>query len=152
VFIGDHKSPIFGFLGWDRGDKRASRAPTPTRHLRAFCCKQRLLLQSMLGRPLRGPWVALGWPLGGPSITQSQTQSQSGRGSQIHQVPITTYQVPFLSKIVSPPPGQRAQETLLLQASYIVFCSLLSNHTQIHGSTAASGRRSLRMILVLHGH
>jgi hypothetical protein len=57
---------------------------------------------SYSNRCLGGPCVAPGWPLGGPSVTQSQTQSQSGRGSQIHQVPITTYQVPFLSKIGLP--------------------------------------------------
>jgi len=31
---------------------------------------------STLGPPLRGAWVALGWPLGHPSVTQSQSQTQ----------------------------------------------------------------------------
>jgi hypothetical protein len=86
VFIGDHKSPIFGFLGWARGDKRASRAPTPTRHLRAFCCKQRLLRQSTLGRPLRGPWVAQASPNPKPNPNQAE-----GRRFTKYQLPLTKY-------------------------------------------------------------
>jgi hypothetical protein len=56
---------------------------------------------STLGRPLRGPRVALGWPKGDPGVTQSQTQSQSGRGSQrIHRVP-STNQVPAFRLIAN---------------------------------------------------
>jgi hypothetical protein len=62
VFIGDHKSPIFGFLGWDRGDKRASRAPTPHPASASVLLQTKALRQSTIGRPLRAPWVALGWP------------------------------------------------------------------------------------------
>jgi len=45
-------------------------------------CKQKHLLNFTQGRPLRGAWVALGWPLGHPSVTQSQSQSQAGSGLQ----------------------------------------------------------------------
>jgi len=48
-----------------------------------FCCKQRCLDKSIQGWPLRHAWVALGPRLGHPRATQSQTQSQSGRGSQV---------------------------------------------------------------------
>jgi hypothetical protein len=64
--------------------------PYPTRLFRHFCCKQRHFRKSSLAPRLGGPCVALGWPKGDPSVTQSQTQSQAGRGSQ----PFTKYQIP----------------------------------------------------------
>jgi hypothetical protein len=59
----------------DSGDRRAWRATPPA--FFHFCCKQRYLAESTLGPPLRRAWVALAWPLGGPRVTQSQTQSQT---------------------------------------------------------------------------
>jgi len=43
-------------------------------------CKQRYFPNLTLAWPLGDAWATLAWPLGGPRATQ--TQSQSGRGSQ----------------------------------------------------------------------
>ena len=59
-----------------------------------FCCKQNYFLHSTLAPPLRGAWVALGPRLGHPSVTQSQTQSQS---AEAYEVPITESVVGFLA-------------------------------------------------------
>jgi hypothetical protein len=39
-------------------------------------------------------WVALAWPLGGPRVAQSQTQSQQAEGRNACQLPNTKNQVP----------------------------------------------------------
>jgi hypothetical protein len=54
----------------------------PTRHFWTFIAKKTICSHSTLGRPLRHACVALAWPLGGPRATQTQSQTQFGRGSQ----------------------------------------------------------------------
>ena len=51
--------------------------PLPHPPFFTFCCKQNHLFHSTLGRPMRGPWVTLGRPLGDPCVTQTQSQSQT---------------------------------------------------------------------------
>ena len=144
MFIGDHKSPIFGFLGWDRGDKRASRAPTPPGICERFVANKGAYANRRLG----GPCVAPGWPLGGQA-------SPNPNQARVADSPSTNYHLPSTVFVKDRLPaawaaGSRNTSTPKRVISYFVrFCQ---NHTQIHGSTAASGRRSLRMILVLHGH
>jgi hypothetical protein len=62
------------------------------------------LFNSTLGPPLRHAWVALGPPKGHPRVTQTQSQTQAGRGSQRftkYQVPSTKNQVPAFWLIAS---------------------------------------------------
>jgi hypothetical protein len=55
---------------------------------------------STLGSPLRDAWVALAWPLGGPRVAQSQTQSAEGLPAEgLPDVPIT--RSPILIIVIS---------------------------------------------------
>jgi len=66
----------------DIGDHvRSRRSSLPNPSFFNSCCKQNHLFHSRLGRPLRGAWVALGWPKRDPRVTQSQTQSQSAESA-----------------------------------------------------------------------
>jgi hypothetical protein len=63
----------------DVGDRRALRAHPPP--IFQLLLQTKHLSNSTLGRPLRGAWVALGWPKGDPWVTQTQTQTAEGRNS-----------------------------------------------------------------------
>jgi hypothetical protein len=60
--------------------RRSTNSPPPP--IFQLLLQTKHFLYSTLGRPLRGAWVALGWPKGDPWVTQtqSQTQSQSAEG------------------------------------------------------------------------
>jgi len=59
-------------------DQRITRSPhPPPGYFGTFVANK----GASANRPLHRAWVALAWPLGDPRVTQSQTQSQSGRGS-----------------------------------------------------------------------
>jgi hypothetical protein len=62
--------------------------PPPTQPVFTFCCKQRCFRKFTLGRRLRHAWVALAWPLGGPRVTQTQSQSAEGRKTKTATVAV----------------------------------------------------------------
>jgi hypothetical protein len=68
------------------GPLPASFSQHPTPAFFQLYCKQ----STFANRRLGAPCVTLGWPLGDAWVTQSQSQSQSGRGSQaVFIYPIT---------------------------------------------------------------
>jgi len=79
--------PITRDVG-DSGDHGDFDTPPP---IFALLLQTKDLHNSTLGRPSRGPCVALGWPLGGPWValgwpkghpSPDPSQSQTGRGLQ----------------------------------------------------------------------
>jgi hypothetical protein len=65
------------------------------------CCKQRYLLQSTLGAPLRDAWVAPWATLGPPKVHPNPIPIGRGSQQRTPQVPSTKYQLPVFWLIAS---------------------------------------------------